>query len=180
MANIAEYLKKILSSRYGRDVRQSIHDGINAINNEVVDYGTTASKKAAEAAASAQAAKQSEINSKSSETSAGNCANTASQRLNEVQIVANEVAQNKTTVESLKEATVTNANAANAAASTAKTYAEKAEKAVSDTVDKINEAVELNVPAVSIDFETGHLMYQGGRFNLKVNQDTGHLEWEVA
>lgn len=46
MANIQEYLNKILSARYGKDVRQSIHDGISAINDEVVDYGTTASEAA--------------------------------------------------------------------------------------------------------------------------------------
>ena len=35
MANITTYLKNILSSIYGRDVRQSIHDGIEAINSDV-------------------------------------------------------------------------------------------------------------------------------------------------
>ena len=37
MANITTYLKNILSSIYGRDVRQSIHDGIEAINSDVED-----------------------------------------------------------------------------------------------------------------------------------------------
>lgn len=62
MANITEYLKKILASRYGRDVRQSIHDGIKAINDEVVDYGTTASASAEAAAKSAEEAATSESN----------------------------------------------------------------------------------------------------------------------
>lgn len=35
MANITTYLKNILSAVYGKDVRQSIHDGIEEINNEV-------------------------------------------------------------------------------------------------------------------------------------------------
>lgn len=35
MANIAEYLNKIINAIYGRDVRSSIHDGIAAINKEV-------------------------------------------------------------------------------------------------------------------------------------------------
>lgn len=34
MANIQEDLQKILSSRYGKDVRQSIHDAISDINDE--------------------------------------------------------------------------------------------------------------------------------------------------
>lgn len=63
MANIAEYLQKILSARYGRDVRQSIHDGIEAINNEVaadknevVESKNAAEKSASEAALSANKA----------------------------------------------------------------------------------------------------------------------------
>lgn len=35
MANIRTYLENILSSIYGKDVRQSIHDGIEKINEEV-------------------------------------------------------------------------------------------------------------------------------------------------
>ena len=50
MASIAQHLKKILSAMYGEDVRNAIHDSIDAINKEVIDYGATASKKAAEAA----------------------------------------------------------------------------------------------------------------------------------
>lgn len=59
MANIFEHLQSILSARYGRDVRQSIHDSIEAINAEVIDYGAKASEKADEAAQSAQDAAQS-------------------------------------------------------------------------------------------------------------------------
>ena len=50
MASIAQHLKKILSAMYGEDVRNAIHDSIEAINEEVIDYGATASQKAAEAA----------------------------------------------------------------------------------------------------------------------------------
>lgn len=35
MANIKEYLNNILNAIYGKDVRQSIHDGIDAINEDV-------------------------------------------------------------------------------------------------------------------------------------------------
>ena len=34
MASIAEYLQAIMNARYGRDVRQSIHDAIDAINTQ--------------------------------------------------------------------------------------------------------------------------------------------------
>ena len=36
MANVTTYLNKILSAVYGKDVRQSIYDSINAINTQVV------------------------------------------------------------------------------------------------------------------------------------------------
>ena len=35
MANISELLKKIKSARYGRDVRDSIHDAIQAMNTDI-------------------------------------------------------------------------------------------------------------------------------------------------
>lgn len=44
MAKIAEYLKQILSARYGRDVRQSIHDAISAINDESTECWATVEK----------------------------------------------------------------------------------------------------------------------------------------
>ena len=37
MANIKQYLDNIKNAIFGKDVRSSIHDGIEAINNEVVD-----------------------------------------------------------------------------------------------------------------------------------------------
>ncbi len=37
MANIKEYLDNILNAIFGKDVRQSIHDGIKAINEEVTE-----------------------------------------------------------------------------------------------------------------------------------------------
>lgn len=49
MANIAEFLKKIADARYGKDVRDSIHDGIEAINREV-EANTEASNNAVNAA----------------------------------------------------------------------------------------------------------------------------------
>jgi hypothetical protein len=40
MANIQEYLNNIKNAIFGKDVRSSIHDGINAINNEVISNTT--------------------------------------------------------------------------------------------------------------------------------------------
>lgn len=63
---------------------------------------------------------------------------------------------------------------------TAHQYALLAEQNGNDAVDKINEAISLNVPTFQMDLSTGHLMYQGGRFNFSVPQGTGRLMWEVA
>lgn len=42
MADIQQYLDDILKARYGKDVRQSIHDAINMINEAVIDSGLDA------------------------------------------------------------------------------------------------------------------------------------------
>lgn len=67
-----------------------------------------------------------------------------------------------------------------ASSQTAQSYAEQAEAAGDEAVNKINEALSQNVPQFTIDFTTGHLKYQGGRFNFEVQNTTGHLLWEVA
>lgn len=67
-----------------------------------------------------------------------------------------------------------------ASSQTAQSYAEQAEAAGDEAVNKINEALSQNVPQFNIDFTTGHLKYEGGRFNFAVQNTTGHLLWEVA
>ena len=67
-----------------------------------------------------------------------------------------------------------------ASSQTAQSYAEQAEEAGNEAVNKINEALSTNIPQFTIDFITGHLKYQGGRFNFAVQNTTGHLLWEVA
>lgn len=44
MAKIAEFLNQIKSARYGRDVRDSIHDAISAINDESTECWATVEK----------------------------------------------------------------------------------------------------------------------------------------
>lgn len=67
-----------------------------------------------------------------------------------------------------------------ASSQTAQSYAEQAEAAGDEAVNKINQALSQNVPQFTIDFTTGHLKYEGGRFNFEVKNTTGHLLWEVA
>lgn len=49
-----------------------------------------------------------------------------------------------------------------------------------EVVSRINETITQNVPQFAVDVTTGHLMYQGGRLDFSVSQQTGHLLWEVA
>ena len=61
MANIKEYLAQILSARYGKDVRQAIHDSIKDINDIATgaqDSATAAAGKAVEKANEALASSQ--------------------------------------------------------------------------------------------------------------------------
>lgn len=67
-----------------------------------------------------------------------------------------------------------------ASSQTAQSYAEQAEAAGDEAINRINEALSQNVPQFTIDFTTGHLKYEGGRFNFAVQNTTGHLLWEVA
>lgn len=66
-----------------------------------------------------------------------------------------------------------------ASSQTAQAYATQAESASDEIVNRIDEAISQNVPQFTIDFTTGHLKYQGGRFDFSVNE-AGHLLWEVT
>lgn len=79
-----------------------------------------------------------------------------------------------------KNSVTENADRASNSAEIAHQYAILAEQNGNDAVDKINEAISLNVPEFHVDLLTGHLMYQGGRFNFMVPQGTGRLMYEVA
>ena len=54
----------------------------------------------------------------------------------------------------------------------------KTELAGNEVINKINEALEMNVPRFKVDLQTGNLLYNGGRFIFDVTN--GNLEWGVA
>ena len=72
--------------------------------------------------------------------------------------------------------TAENSNIAKQEAAKSKVEADRAEQILS----QINEAVDINVASFTLNLETGHMEYTGGRFAFMLNTDTGHLEWEVA
>lgn len=77
MANIAEDLAKILSSRYGKDVRQAIHDSIYDINEIAEGQLTQIETDMAAAAESARSANTAADNASASEQTASTAATTA-------------------------------------------------------------------------------------------------------
>lgn len=52
-------------------------------------------------------------------------------------------------------------------------------KAGEDAVKAIQEALDIDAPNFVMDLETGHLKYEGGRFNFEVHSN-GHLMWGLT
>ena len=67
MASVKQYLSKILSARFGKDVREAIHDSIYAMNEQLENAEAFISDKSDIAATSASIAVASETNAKESE-----------------------------------------------------------------------------------------------------------------
>ncbi len=127
MANISTYLQAIMSARYGKDVRQSIHDGIKAINDEVAadKNEVIASKEAAENAAtaastSAQEASASESAAKKSETAAAASASAASTSAQKASASESAAKKSETAAAASASAASTSAQKASASESAAK------------------------------------------------------------
>lgn len=69
--------------------------------------------------------------------------------------------------------------AANSSTSAAN-YLEKVELAGNEAVNKINDALSMNIPSFYFEPLNGHLYYEGGRFRWVLDPGTGHLYWEVS
>ncbi|MGI6256593.1 MAG: hypothetical protein ACOYJU_00780 [Anaerovoracaceae bacterium] len=83
MASISTYLQRILSSVYGREVRQSLHDGLSAINDEVVTYNSQEQSRVS--------AEKTRASNESKRVSAESSRATAeSQRVSEFQTLKNQ------------------------------------------------------------------------------------------
>lgn len=70
MANIDNFLSHMMSAVYGKDVRQSIHDTIKEINNEVINYNEFVTEAKNEVAANVEIVRTSASNAKTSENNA--------------------------------------------------------------------------------------------------------------
>ena len=181
MANIDNYLRQILAAIYGKDVRQSIHDSISAINNEVLNYNSFVQN-------ALDGARQSESNALAYK-------NEATTQASNALSYANEAAKQATN--SANSASAAKVSEDNALAS--ETKSAEIEKSVNDTdtrlkilaeeirdeEDTINQLIDAATQKVantvfSVDFETGELLYEDtGIYEFSINTNTGCLEWVV-
>lgn len=61
-----------------------------------------------------------------------------------------------------------------------KEYLARVEQAGDAAVDAIRNALDIDAPDFKVDIGTGHILWDGGRFNFLVNRSSGHLEWGLA
>ena len=79
MANISELLKKIKSARYGRDVRDSIHDAIQAMNTDIKNNVPTVQSLTERAEGASSSAKTYSTDASAAATNAKNYSDSAKQ-----------------------------------------------------------------------------------------------------
>ncbi|HBV83432.1 MAG TPA: hypothetical protein DEB74_11720 [Lachnospiraceae bacterium] len=180
MANISGFLSNILKAMYGEDVRDAIHDSINTINEEVIDYNAYVTQKANETANNALRTENCKRECQKAQEVAEANMRRAERAANETEINATEVNRDLGEAKNAVNAAQEKAEMSNTFSERAKSYADQAANTLTQTVNKINEAVEMNTPRMVIDFNTGHLLYEGGRFNWIIDPVTGHLKWEVT
>ena len=181
MANIDSYLKQILAAIYGKDVRQSIHDSIAAINNDVLNYNSYVSN-------ALKNAQTSEANALSYKNEAANQAANALAYKNE----ASKQATNSANSASAAKVSEEKALASETNAAESEKNVNETDKKLAILAETINEK-EANITELvntvtkkitntefSIDFETGELVYEDtGTYTFSINTITGNLELEV-
>lgn len=153
MANIQEDLQKILSSRYGKDVRQSIHDAISDINDEGIESRNIAN----DAKSTANTAKSTADNAKevaiTSRNSAQASASTAAQQATASAASAATASQQATAASQKATAAANSANTATQQA-TAAAESEANAKMWSDrAVDAAQSMSGGIIPRGSVNFE---------------------------
>ena len=159
MANIDNYLAQLLQAVYGKDVRQSIHDSINEINKEVVNYNDFIDKARKEAVASAEAAAESATNAKTSENNA--LISETNAKTSETNISISEA--NIERIEQALQSVLIEINQ----------QQEKASQIIDDATKKVAEVV------FKVDYITGELTYDSDNYDFMINTSTGELEWSV-
>ena len=206
MANISTFLQAIMSARYGKDVRQSIHDGIKAINDEVAadKNEVIASKEAAENAAtaastSAQEASASESAAKKSETAAAASESAVSTSAQEASASESAAKKSENAAAASESAAATSAqkasasesaakkseNAAAASESAAATSAQKASASESaakksETAAAASKSVASTSAQTAIDKATLAKSYAVGGTGTRAGEDTDNAKYYMT
>ena len=206
MANISTFLQAIMSARYGKDVRQSIHDGIKAINDEVAadkneviaskeaaeNAATAASTSAQEASASESAAKKSETAAAASESAVSTSAQEASAsesaaKKSETAAAASESAASTSAQEASasESAAKKSENAAAASESAAATSAQKASASESaakksETAAAASKSAASTSAQTAIDKATLAKSYAVGGTGTRAGEDTDNAKYYMT
>lgn len=180
MANIDEYLQAIMHARFGKDVRQSFHDSIKAINDEVVDYGTTASAAAESAWESEQSAAASAKNAMNYAESAEDYALQATQKAYESLLSAQDAEQYALSSQESASESAEKAESAAVSATESKKHRDDAE----ELIEKCNTMIDaistkLGIVQFEVD-DDGYLNYDADLGYTFTVDDDGYLNWEVA
>lgn len=153
MANIQEDLQKILSSRYGKDVRQSIHDAISDINDEGIESRNIAN----DAKSTADTAKSTADNAKevaiTSRNSAQASASTAAQQATASAAAAATASQQATAASQKATAAANSATTATEKATAAATSEANAKMWSDRAVDAAQSMSGGIIPRGSVNFE---------------------------
>lgn len=178
MADIEVYLEKIQEAVYGEEVRGSIHDAIQAVNESAEGSALSAELNAEKAETHAKKAEQSSVKAQVAADEAESSEENAEKyALNAKSYAVGTFGQVRS--EDTEDNAKKYSEKAKSEADTAKEYLTKVEKAGEDAVQAVQEALDMDAPSFTVDLETGHLMYDGGRFVFNVNSN-GHLEWGLA
>lgn len=126
MSNISQYLANILAARYGKDVRQSIHDAIKEVDRvaDTAQGSATASAKAA-----AESEKNAAESAENASTSAGAAAESAENAAESAESAAGSVAAVEESARDAAESEKNAQTSAGAAAESAKNAAVSAASA---------------------------------------------------
>lgn len=134
MADVNKYLADIKEAVYGEEVRSSIHDAIDVINKEVVDYNAVVTEKSEAAAESARLAESAAESAANAQSAAKTASDTAA-------VKAAEAAESAESALNAKEQIKESADNAAAQAINAKTEADRAKT----EADKAASIVDIDV-----------------------------------
>lgn len=155
MADVNKYLADIKEAVYGEEVRSSIHDAIDVINKEVVDYNAVVTEKSEAAAESARSAESAAESAANAQSAAKTASDTAAVKAAEAAESAESALNAKEQIKESADNAAAQAINAKTEADRAKTEADKAASIVDIDVAKLDKAgiVKPDGKTITIDLD---------------------------